>query len=119
MVLIFSTPLNLGFESSCTERRLCPWSFLLSPSSLSEAQPQAFGDERTRLWGQGVWQEGEWIMGRVAGELGIRGGAAGPGRGGWAPGWRVSRQEGLLGSSSTQDKGSGGPLGLSPHQNQR
>lgn len=45
MVLIFSTPLNLGFESSCTERRLCPQSFLLPPSSISEAQPQAFRDK--------------------------------------------------------------------------
>lgn len=57
-------------------------------------------------------------MGRVAGELGIRGGAAEPGRGGaWAPGRRASEQEGLVGNSSIQDKGPGGPLELSPHQN--
>lgn len=49
MVLIFSTPLNLGLESSCTERRLGPQSLPLLSQKL-----------KNQLWGQGWWQKERW-----------------------------------------------------------
>lgn len=62
MVLIFSTPLNLGLESSCIERGPCPHSLLLSHPSLPKAQPQAKGP----VMGLGIVAGGR--VNRLAGE---------------------------------------------------
>lgn len=67
MVLIFSTPLNLGLESSCIEKRPFPLSLALSFSPSQKPGPRPL--ERDRA--MGLWmvaRRRELVVGNVIGK---------------------------------------------------